>query len=90
MVIVEPVRNHSDSGLALWGAFSRWMSRVDGKAVSFHFGADSLGALLDEVDAVPQVRRSICAGRDVLAVLPGSAGEAARNAAEDGVCAKSS
>jgi hypothetical protein len=73
VVLVEPIVNNSNSGLAVWGAFARWMTRVDGKDVPFHFDSDSLNALIDEVDLKPQQRRAVCGGRDLLVVLPGTA-----------------
>ena len=72
VVLVEPVRNNADSRLPLRGAFSRWMSRVDGRDVPFHFDRDSLSGLLDGLAIPVSSRRVICGGRDMCAVLPGS------------------
>lgn len=72
VVLVEPVRNNADSRLPLWGAFARWMSRVDGRDVPFHFDRDSLSGLLDGLAIPVSSRRVICGGRDMCAVLPGS------------------
>lgn len=88
VVLVEPVRNNSSSK-SIWGAFARWMSRVDGRDVPFHFNLQSMNDLIDEIDLSPQIRRVICDGRDMFVVLPGTACGDFRMQ-EDRRCAKTS
>jgi ubiquinone/menaquinone biosynthesis C-methylase UbiE len=72
VVLVEPVRNNADSGFFFWGAFAQWMSKVDDRAVPFHFDEASLNRLLDCLDVPVIERRVICEGRDMFAVLSGA------------------
>ena len=66
VIVVEPVRNISNS--PLWGRLARWVGRVDGRDVPFHFDQQSLERLLEELGG-PQQHDLICAGRDMLVVL---------------------
>ena len=68
VVLVEPVNNNANSNLPLWGAFARWVSRVDGREVPFHFDRESLERLCDEL-AGPQRRELVCGDRDMRVVL---------------------
>ena len=89
VVLVEPINNNANSNLPLWGAFARWVSRVDGREVPFHFDRESLERLCDELSG-PQRRELVCGDRDMRVVL--EAGDACLSAAmqKDGICAKTS
>lgn len=68
VVIVEPVQNNADSVLPGWGAFARWASRVGDNTVDFHFSAESLGRLAEQLPG-PKRLEPICGGRDACLVL---------------------
>ena len=68
VVVVEPVRNHADSALPLWGAFARWVSRVGDNRVDFHFTPASLTSLLEQIPGHKRLD-FICGGRDARLVL---------------------
>jgi hypothetical protein len=89
VVLVEPINNNANSNLPLWGAFARWVSRVDGREVPFHFDRESLERLCDELSG-PQRRELVCGDRDMRVVL--EAGDYCLSAAmqKDGICAKTS
>ena len=71
VILVEPVNNHSNSSLSLWGEFARWMSRVNNRDVRFHFDLHSFNRLLDEVKYETFQRVLIGSGRDMLVIFPG-------------------